>query len=441
MIPKFILEIKTIRCNKGSTSLPAVMAIIMVISIIATVLLIYNQKSTFSTKREEQKEKALYVAETGINNYLFNLNKDPDYYQNTRHPAEDNWQNFGQGQYKLTVTPLQDAVGVELTATGRIDVKNNGRTNYQERKIKAVIQKRSFLKYLYFTDHETSEGTGSRIWFITGDVIKGPLHSNDYINISGSPRFKAKVTTARTFYPSVGSAIFEQGYEENVQPLEMPTTNNQLKTWSQNGGYYYNGSTTINLNSNGTIDVQNTNALSTGPRGVAVALPGNGVIYVDGQTSTKYSALSGNIFISGTLKGTLTIASKGDIYIMGNILYSNANDDMLGLISENYIYINHYDNRNRDVAPQNLTINAALFSLNHSFTFEQYARPPRKGTLTILGSLGQRYRGAIGTFSGNRIISGYTKDYNYDQRMQYDEPPHFIEPLNTGFYVSSWEEI
>jgi len=25
--------------------------------------------------------------------------------------------------------------------------------------------------------------------------------------------------------------------------------------------------------------------------------------------------------------------------------------------------------------------------------------------------------------------------------MQYDEPPHFIEPLNTGFYVAIWEEL
>jgi len=111
------------------------------------------------------------------------------------------------------------------------------------------------------------------------------------------------------------------------------------------------------------------------------------------------------------------------------------------LIPENYLYINHYDNRSRDVAPRDITIHAALFSLNHSFTFERYDRPPQKGTITILGSIGQRYRGPVGTFRGNNIVSGYSKDYNYDQRMQYDEPPHFIEPLNTGFYISNWEEL
>ncbi len=427
--------------NKGTTSLPAVVTIIVMLTVIATILIIYTQKASYSTKREEQKQKSLYIAEAGINNYLFNLNKNPDYYKTQRHVAQDNWANYGQGQYQLEVTPLEEAVGVEVIATGRIDVKNDGVTNYQTRKIKSIIQKRSFLKYIYFTDHETMEGTGSRIWFISGDIIRGPLHSNDYINISGSPTFQAKVTTARSLNPGPGSAVFEQGYEENVQPLELPSTNNQLKTWSQNGGYYYTGSTTIHFNSNSTIDISNNNALSTGPKGVSLALPGNGVIYVDGQISTKYSALSGNIFIDGTLSGKLTVASKGDIYITGSITYNNTEEDMLGLIAENYLYINHYDNRNRDVAPDNITIQAALFSLNHSFTFENYNRTPRKGTLTILGSIGQRYRGPIGTFSGSNRVSGYSKNYNYDQRMQYDEPPHFIEPLNSGFYVSNWEEL
>ena len=427
--------------ENGATSLPLVMIIIIVMTLFASILLANNQKSTFSTKREEQKHKALYIAESGINNYLFNLNKDPDYYKTTKHPAETSWQIYDEGEYSLKVTPLKDAVGVEIVATGQADVRNGKSIVKQQRKIKATIQKRSFLKYMYYTNHETTEGTGNRIWFISGDVLQGPIHSNDYININGAPVFKAKATTARTFYPSVGSAIFEQSYEENVQPLEMPSTNNELKTWSENSGYYYNGLTNIDLSSNGTIDISNSSRLSTGPTGVGISLPGNGVIYVDGQTSSKYSSLSGNVFIKGTLNGKMTIASKGDIYITDDIVYSNRDNDMLGLIAENYVYINHYDNRGRDVAPKNVIIHAAIFSLNHSFTFERYYRRPTKGTLTVLGSIGQRYRGPVGTFSSGRPVSGYSKDYNYDQRMQFDEPPHFIEPLNTGFYVTNWEEL
>jgi len=431
-----------IRYNERGLGLPAILTVIAVLTVLAASLLLLSKNAFFSTKREEQKQKALYIAETGINNYLFNLNKDPEYYKNSTHPAETAWQNYGQGQYKLEVSELENAVGVEIIASGRIDVKNNGQSNYQERRIKATIQKRSFLKYLYFTDHETVEGTGSKIWFITGDIIRGPLHSNDFININGSPVFKAKVTTARSFYPGTGSAVFEQGYEEDVQSLELPSTNSQLKNWSENGGYYYNGSTMINLNGNGTIDVQNTNGLSTGPTGAGLALPGNGVIFVNGQTSTKYSSLSGNIFIQGTLRGKLTIASKGDIYITGNVRYNDRAEDMLGLIAENYLYINHYDNSGRDVAPKDITIEAAIFSLNRSFTFESYTNTPKKGTLSVFGSIGQRYRGPVGTFNnGGQPVSGYIKDYDYDQRMQFNEPPHFIEPLNSGFYVSNWEEI
>ena len=427
--------------EKGATSLPLVVIVIIVMTLFATTLLLKNQKATYSTKREDQKNKALYIAESGINNYLFNLNKDPDYFNNSTHPGETSWQTYDQGEYSLSVTPLTAAVGVEIIASGRTNIKNDNKTVKQHRKIKATIQKRSFLKYMYFTNHETTEGTGSRIWLITGETLKGPVHSNDFININGSPVFQAKATTARTFYPSVGRAVFQLGYEENVQPLEMPSTNNELKTWGQNGGYYYNGLTYLTLNSNGTIDVSNSSALSSGPTGVGLSLPGNGVIYVDGATSTKYSSLSGNVFIEGTFKGNMTVASKGDIYITDDIVYANKTRDMLGLIAENYVYINHSDSRGRDIAPRDVKIHAAIFSLNHSFTFERYYRRPTKGTITIFGSIGQRFRGPVGTFSGSRPISGYSKDYNYDQRMQYDEPPHFIEPLNTGFYVASWEEL
>ena len=98
--------------------------------------------------------------------------------------------------------------------------------------------------------------------------------------------------------------------------------------------------------------------------------------------------------------------------------------------------------KSRDVAPRDVRINAAVFALNHSFCFESYSRGPPKSTIHLTGALIQKYHGPVGTFSwGSGIQSGYSKDYRYDERMQYKEPPHFLEPLNTGFEIAKWEEL
>lgn len=172
-----------------------------------------------------------------------------------------------------------------------------------------------------------------------------------------------------------------------------------------------------------------------------VSLPSNGVIYVDGMAYSKGNAVNGDVYVAGTLSGRLTIAAKNIIYISGDVRYNDAERDMLGLIADNYVYIEHFRGR-RDVAPFNIEVNAAIFALNHSFGFESYRTGPAKGTLTIRGPIVQRYRGPVGTFSwGGARLSGYTKNYHFDPRMTYQEPPHFLEPANAGFELDSWEEV
>ena len=431
--------IREMRNEKGMLSTEVAFALVVCIAAIAITMLLLQRNGAVSAKREELSVKALYVAEAGINDYIWHLNQNEDYI-NQIDPAQEQYQTFKDGEYFLVVTPTEDAQGVDLTSIGRVKIPET--SSYKERTIRVTIQKKSFTNYIYFTDHETMEGSGNTIWFITGDTINGPLHSNDVISIDGNPVFRAPVSTARTKYEKTGSnPDFQQGITENVPPLEMPSTNSQLKVWAQSGGYYYYGKTDITMSSAGTLSVTNTNALSTGPKGSGVALPENGVIYVDGQAGTKYNATTGDIFFQGTLKGNLTVAAINNIYLVGDTLYSDQVNDMLGMVANNYIYVNHYNQSGSDVAPTNITISGAVFSLNHSFGFESYQNGPAKGTIHINGSIIQKYRGPVGTFSGSTRVSGYSKDYNYDQRMLYSQPPHFINPLNTGYGIVKWEEI
>jgi len=205
------------------------------------------------------------------------------------------------------------------------------------------------------------------------------------------------------------------------------------------------------------------------------------VIYVDGTMAnvsgptTKYNRQAGNVFISGELDGRITIAAANDIYIThrdptnatyssatqaAGLRYSNTNftgvnlsDDMLGLVAGRYVRILHKNwpsytttgnayVSNSNVAPQNITIHAAIFALDWAFEFEDFRDNSPRGTITIIGSLIQNYRGGVGTFFwGGGQASGYLKDYNHDPRMAYDSPPHFLEPTNSGWEIQSWQLV
>ena len=57
------------------------------------------------------------------------------------------------------------------------------------------------------------------------------------------------------------------------------------------------------------------------------------------------------------------------------------------------------------------------------------------GELNVYGAIAQNFRGIVGTGSGPGM-TGYIKNYNYDQRLAADEPPYFLQPLNTGWEVN-----
>ena len=57
------------------------------------------------------------------------------------------------------------------------------------------------------------------------------------------------------------------------------------------------------------------------------------------------------------------------------------------------------------------------------------------GTLTVYGAIAQYYRGAVGTFSGGSVASGYVKSYDYNYRLKNREPPFFITPTDSPWQI------
>lgn len=126
------------------------------------------------------------------------------------------------GVYGSVVTMVQDGSGNRIVR--RLEV-------FQE----------SFAKYAYFTDVEGS------IVFGANDVLYGPVHSNDVIQIqAASPgaQFWGKLKTHRTI-TNRSSGRYQAGYEENAAEVPFPETADLAKLLAQAtaGGTNFTSST------------------------------------------------------------------------------------------------------------------------------------------------------------------------------------------------------
>jgi hypothetical protein len=86
----------------------------------------------------------------------------------------------------------------------------------------------SFARYAYWTNKEKSSGGGT-IYFGGGDVLWGPVWSNDDITIhSTGASFNDDVGTAANVV-GAGYASFKKGYKENQPPIQLPTVTKLAK--------------------------------------------------------------------------------------------------------------------------------------------------------------------------------------------------------------------
>lgn len=91
-----------------------------------------------------------------------------------------------------------------------------------------------------------------------------------------------------------------------------------------------------------------------------------------------------------------------------------------------------------------LVIDAAILALSHSFAVNEYAVATRQtgsrtptGKLYVYGAIAQNWRGAIGTFSGSSLVSGYSKYYTWDSRLQYVSIPYYLTPGTPSWALGS----
>ena len=374
--------------------------------------------------------------------------------------------------------------------TGTFRIRATGESRGERRSIVTTFRRNSFLDFIYFTDYEAldpltfvseSDRTTARnncvkyreerdlsswcrsnvnITFPNWDRINGPLHTNDDSLLTcGSPVFGREdrndaieiVGTTPPAYRSScsGTPDFNGVVRQPWEHLDVPPSNERLKEAAL-PGYLFHGLTTIVLKDT-VMDVTTRNATNTAWLTYSnLALPSNGVIFVekvgtcsiDSPVRIRYNAGTGCAVatVRGSYAKSLTLGSRDDILINGNIEEKDGSDSVLGLIAQRFVRVMHGVNSTcgSNIDSQTMdevTIEAAILALNDSFIVDNWQCGDDLDTLHVKGAIAQRFRGPVGTFSGSTLNSGYAKDYVYDDRLRYRSPPYFLEPVKASWKV------
>lgn len=408
------------------------------------------------------------------------------------------------GNSACSTTNAASMIEQSGSALGTFRIRSTGYSGAVKQSVVATFRRSSFLDYVYFTQLETSDpvtygytssaaidgansqcskttvagrytspipGTSgdycSVIVFGSGETINGPMHTNDSLAICGTPTFGRTAAdsievsaSAPGWFGACGSdnPNFVGTYKTSSPVLTPPATNGSLSTVS--GVAKYTGTMRVTLSGSNYTVLTNTGA-TIGP----IPIPTSGVIYVANDPNqacttayspytvkdqtTQYNDLGcGNVFVSGSYTGQLTIAAENDIIVEGNLCRGTScsgspnGNGLLGLIANNFVRVNHpystQTSKNSCGGGSNSgtivsRIDAAILAINHSFIVDHYNCGASLGTLTVNGAISQKFRGPVGIV-GN-TTPGYSKNYNYDDRLRYISPPNFLDPVQTSWHV------
>jgi hypothetical protein len=434
---------------------------------VTTFLLIATNDLVMS-KKSADITKAYYLADAGLANAFMYI----------RNPAN------AAGSF--TLSNVAYPVGPSLTGSYQVNATYTGYANYTivstgvyrgaTKKLELKISGVSFSRWAYTTNKEyipsnvyPAPGGGllgrTNSYWITGNIVTGPINTNANLYIAGNPVFNGPVTQYSptiTYYNNghptsiangggtpTDQPRFNQGLTLSAPKVTIPNqalnTSALYEAAGQSGGLMLNGadaasgnkSTSIVLNSNGTMTVTNVvrNWVNE-----TMPLPANGAIFV----------INGDVKVQGILNGQLTIGCNNNIWINGSIIYHDtspanpnlASNDLLGLMAQKNVIIPNN-------APTNMEVDGSIVAVNGSFYIENCWTAPLKGNLVLFGGTMTDWSATVfGTFTGSgQLATGYNQLQFYDSRLQTLVPLYYplavdgaADPRPT-FTRSSFKEL
>jgi hypothetical protein len=358
-------------------------------------------------------------------------------------------QSFNNGIFNTTVKVVDAFKNViQITSVGTY----GGVTHT----VTVELQPSSFSKFAYYSVSE-----GGTIWWTGGDTVWGPFHTQDNLRVNQHPVFIGKATSKQglIYYTNqkTDAPVFDGGYESGIDlplstsglsPIKTDAITNgwdikQSSTTTYDTSYFTSGKNAGQIQKITSSTETDTAYITFLKDSVQLKLGYNkpsttyltssmtkdGVIYVEGM----------DIRLKGTVQGMYTVAGEGNIWLDDDIVYNTdplknpSSTDLLGIVAQNNVWITDNKANSKDI-----NIDAAIYVQNGSFGAQNYATRPVGGNINLLGGITQNTRGAVGTFTGSTIVSGFSKRYRYDNRLMLSSPPQF--PGTGSFEVVSWLE-
>ncbi|MBF0521470.1 MAG: DUF4900 domain-containing protein [Candidatus Omnitrophica bacterium] len=225
----------------------------------------------------------------------------------------------------------------------------------------------------------------------------------------------------------------------NFVSIQMAADNNGKATYT----VVENGTTkniivdtvnkTTKITQSGKSDI-NLTGMPNGKDGVGV------IIYAQGQIDS----------LSGTVQknSQVTISGDSDIIITNHIQYQvcTASSGTLGQAgyipphvdmdeASNLLGILSWGGNIRigTTAPDNLNVQAILMARNGIVAVDNYddQNVGPRGTVNLLGGVISDFYGAFNTFNNSGLVSGYGRNFNYDDRTLLGQSPPYFPSLNT----------
>lgn len=416
--------------------------------------------------------------------------------------------------YRVVSTVAQTArdgvITLEVTGTSTPPAGGRG----ESQRLTTTLRPSGFVDFIYFTDVEVLDpellgqsancekhyyngrprSGCTEIQWGPNDVVDGPLHSNDALQVGGPTWFKGPGTTSswpankggdpnRLWWgPGIPKASGEKPAYSGTLPL--PAGNQELLRFVQpkidtnantvRPGCLYRGATRITFEG-ATMKILSPNTtsapahcLNVSRRGLEQTLAIPPVIYIKPTagtpcsgvgyprtnvapynvseatnpadvTTTDYNPCLGTAFVEGKVDGQVTVSAENDVVVTADLTVQDRNSaDIIGLVAGNYVWVYHpvfrYGSSWYDLVDYDDDSTTKPVR-----TIEAAVLSLRHSILVQNWNKG-RDLGNLTVFGalaqkfrgpvGTTGNTGYDKDYVYDKRLKNLQPPYFLAPDN-----------
>jgi type II secretory pathway pseudopilin PulG len=325
------------RSEAGFTLILA-LSVMLVTSLLMAAVLTVTVGEVTSTHRDTTQKQAYYAALAGVQEYEYQLQANPDYWETCEGPKSSVPEEASE-RYEVAVLPASTApkgttacvasnpfatvIQSEGSLANTFRIKSTGFAGSEQRSIVATFKVAGFLNYVFFTNFETAdplladnEGYPAEcaekhhsewtkdglscdtITFTSGDEVNGPMHTNDAAKVEGTASFgrDSRLVAGQPDSVEIDGGTYPEDSEEKCkggnpkfytatgcytkgEELLMPESDTSLSAYVESANKFA-GETRLVLNgTTNTIGVINFNAKAEETT-ETLSWPKNGLIYV-----------------------------------------------------------------------------------------------------------------------------------------------------------------